>query len=127
MQVNRREIKRFDYSKSLRFSPMELILKENGSCELRYRYDWHMGAFPERYKYTHEGTRVLLNEPAFELNPGDYGRAVCNGRFVDWDDGTWWYEMSIVNVIVSQEEKISLNCFLENAPTHYYRQMAQLY
>lgn len=127
IQMNRREIKSFDQSKSLRFGPMELIPKENGGCELRYRYDWHSGALPERYKYTREGNRVSLNEPAFELNPGDYGRAICNGRFVDWDDGTWWYEMSIINVIISQEKNISLDCFLVNEPTHYYRQIAQLY
>lgn len=127
IKVDRRKIEEFNTQNSLRLSPMELIPKENDSCEIRYIYNWHMGAMPQRYKYTYERNYVPLNELAFELSLGDYGRAICNGRFVGCDTGTWWYEMSIVNVMVLQEKNVSLNCFLANTPTHYYYQLAQLY
>lgn len=35
--------------------------------------------------------------------------------------------MDIINVMILQENKILLNCFLENTPTHNYRQIAQLH
>ena len=40
---------------------------------------------PERYTYDKTGQKQPLNELALDLIPGDYGRAVCNGRFRDWD------------------------------------------
>lgn len=125
--VNRRVIEEFDMQNSLRISPMELIPKENDSCEVRYRYDWHKGAIPERYQYHREKGRILLNELAFELRPFDYGRSICNGRFIDWDTGIWWYEWSIANIMVLPDQKAPLDSFLANTPTHYYRQMAQLW
>ena len=122
-----RSIREFDIDNSLRINPMEIILKENNNCEVRYRYDWHKRALPERYKYTKEGSRLPLNELAFELQEGDYGRAICNGRFIDWDTGIRWYEMSVVNVMLVDEKSVSLNCFIDNMPTHYYHQMAVLF
>lgn len=124
-RINRRRIEEFDTKNSLRLGAIELIPKGN-NCEIRYRYDWHR-AIPERYKYTKEGTRLPLNELAFELCLGDYGRTVYNGRYVDIDTGTWYYKMDIVNVMISQENDVPLDCFLVNAPTHYYRQIAKLF
>lgn len=126
VQADYREIKEFDKENSLRVSPFELVLKGDDCCELRYRYDWHKRARPERYQYNGEGNRILLNELAFELCQDDYGRAICNGRFVDWDTGIWWYEMCITNVMILTRPNISLDCFLTNTPTHNYRQIAQL-
>jgi len=128
-KVDHRRIEEFDTKNSLCLSPMELIPKEENHCEVRYRYDWHR-AIPKRYKYTKEGHRVSLNELAFELHSGEYGRAVSNGRYVDINTGIWYYEMIIVNVMIvfpEQEKKVPLNCFLINTPTHYYQQFAQLF
>lgn len=123
-----RRMEQFDSRVSLHLRPMQLICKEDSSCEIRYRYDLHQGAKPERCKYSRERNGpVPLNEPAFELHPGDYGRAVCNGRFVDWDTGEWWYEWNITNIIVQAEKEASLDCFLAKEPTHYYQQIAQLW
>ena len=60
---------------------------------MRYRYDWHIDAMPERYTYDKTGQKLPLNELALDLAPGKYGRAVCNGRFRDWDTGIWYYLM----------------------------------
>ena len=71
---------------TMRLHPFELIQQESG-IQVRYRYDWHIGAMPERYTYDKTGQKQPLNELALDLIPGDYGRAVCNGRFRDWDTG----------------------------------------
>ena len=126
VKMDRRGVEAFDSWHSLRLSPMELTLKDNGHCEIRYRYDWHKGAIPGRYQYDRTGGRAPLNEPAFELCAGEYGRAICNGRFVDWDTGAWWYELSVTNVLMLAGKRAPLDCFLTHIPTHYYRQIAQL-
>ena len=65
---------------TMRLHPFELIQQESG-IQVHYRYDWHIGAMPERYTYDKTGQKQPLNELALDLIPGDYGRAVCNGRF----------------------------------------------
>lgn len=124
--ADRRVIEEFSAQNSLRLSPMELIPAVGGGCEMQYRYDWHKGAIPPRHQYDPTGGQMPLREPAFELHTGDYGRAVCNGRFVDLDTGNWWYELSITNVLVLAQKKAPPDCFLTNTPTHWYRQIAQL-
>ena len=62
---------------TMRLHPFELIQQESG-IQVRYRYDWHIGAMPERYTYDKTGQKLPLNELALGLIPGDYGRAVCN-------------------------------------------------
>ena len=64
---------------TMRLHPFELIQQESG-IQVRYRYDWHIGAMPERYTYDKTGQKQPLNELALDLIPGDYGRAICNGR-----------------------------------------------
>ena len=83
---------------TMRLHPFELIQQEHG-IHVRYRNDWHIGAMPERYTYDKTGQKQPLNELALDLAPGEYGRAVCNGRFRDWDTGIWYYVLDILNVI----------------------------
>ena len=89
------------------FTLFELIQQESG-IQVRYRYDWHIGAMPERYTYDKTGQKQPLNELALDLIPGDYGRAVCNGRFRDWDTGIWYYVLDILNVMPLAESTDSL-------------------
>ena len=77
---------------TMRLPPFELIQQEPG-IHVRYRNDWHIGAMPERYTYDKAGQKQPLNELALDLIPGDYGRAVCNGRFRDWDKRNEWEEI----------------------------------
>lgn len=74
---------------TMRLHPFELIQQESG-IQVHYRYDWHIGAMTERYTYDKAGKKQPLNELALDLAPGEYGRAVCNGRFRDWDTGIWY-------------------------------------
>ena len=44
---------------TMRLHPFELIQQESG-IQMRYRYDWHIGAMPERYTYDKTATRDAL-------------------------------------------------------------------
>ena len=104
---------------TIRLHPFELIQQEPG-IHVRYRNDWHIGAIPERYTYDKTGQKQPLNELALDLIPGDYGRAVCNGRFRDWDTGVWYYVLDILNVMPLAEPTDALTSFTDREPNKIY-------
>lgn len=110
---------------TIKFQPFELIQQEGG-IQVRYRYDWHLGAIPGRYTYDKTGQKRPLNELALDLTFGDYGRAICNGRFRDWDTGDWYYTLDILNVMLLSESTLSLDCFVDREPNQQYQQIALL-
>ncbi len=111
---------------TMRLHPFELIQQEPG-IHVRYRNDWHIGAMPERYTYDKTGQKQPLNELALDLIPGDYGRAVCNGRFRDWDTGVWYYVLDILNVMPLTEPTDSLTSFTDREPNKIYTRIARLW
>ena len=111
---------------SMRIHPFELIQKESG-LHVRDRNDWHIGAMPERYTYDETGQKQPLNELALDLAPGEYGRAVCNGRFRDWDTGIWYYVLDILNVMPLTEPTDSLTSFTDREPNKIYTRIARLW
>ena len=111
---------------TMRLQPFELIQQESG-IQVRYRNDWHIGAMSERYTYDKTGQKQPLNELALDLIPGDYGRAVCNGRFRDWDTGIWYYVLDILNVMPLTEPTDSLTSFTDREPNKIYTQMDRLW
>ena len=111
---------------TMRLHPFELIQQENG-IQVWYRYDWHIGAMPERYTYDKTGQKLPLNELALNLAPGEYGRAVCNGRFRDWDTGIWYYVLDILNAIPLAEPTDSLTSFTDKEPGKVYTQIDRLW
>ncbi len=68
-----------------------------------------------------------LNELALGLIPGDYGRAVCNGRFRDWDTGIWYYVLDILNVMPLAEPTDSLTSFMDREPSKIYTKIDRLW
>ena len=110
---------------TMQLQPFELIQQECG-IQVRYRYDWHTGAIPGRYTYDKTGQKLPLNELALDLMPGEYGRAICNGRFRDWDTGIWYYALDILNVMPLSEPVTSLECFVDREPNQVYKQIARL-
>ena len=111
---------------TMRLQPFELIQQESG-IQVRYRNDWHIGAMSERYTYDKTGQKQPLNELALDLIPGDYGRAVCNGRFRDWDTGIWYYVLDILNVMPLTEPTDSLTSFTDREPNKIYTRIARLW
>ena len=91
---------------TMRLHPFELIQQEPG-IHVRYRNDWHIGAMPERYTYDK--------------------RAVCNGRFRDWDTGIWYYVLDILNVMPLTEPTDSLTSFTDREPNKIYTQIDRLW
>ena len=127
VQKDFRVLKEWRNDSTVKFDPFELS-NTDGKPKIYYRFDLHRGALPERLKYDPNTSRyVPLHELAFELEPVDYGRAVCNGRFVDWDTGNWWYEMDILNIMFQPDPDIPLDCFLARKPNKTYQQIAQLW
>lgn len=112
---------------TIKFEPFEISIN-NDKIKIHYRYSLHHGSLPARHKYDPTiGQYVPLHELAFELKPNDYGRAICNGRFVDCDTGNWWYELDILNVILLSDTVAPLDCFLVREPNKKYKQIAQLW
>ena len=111
---------------TMRLHPFELIQQESG-IQVHYRYDWHIGAMPERYTYDKTGQKQPLNELALDLILGDYGRAVCNGRFRDWDTGIWYYALDILNVMPLTELTDSLTSFTDREPSKIYTKIDRLW
>ena len=95
--------------------------------QVRYRYDWHIGAIPERYTYDKTGQKLPLLELALDLSPGDYGRAICNGRFRDWDTGIWYYALDILNVLLPAAPTNALTSFMDREPSKVYTQIDRLW
>ena len=111
---------------TMRLQPFELIQQESG-IQVRYRNDWHIGAMSERYTYDKTGQKQPLNELALDLIPGDYSRAVCNGRFRDWDTGIWYYVLDILNVMPLAEPTDALTSFTDREPNKIYTQIDRLW
>ena len=110
----------------MRLQPFELTQRESG-VQVRYRYDWHIGAIPERYTYDKTGQKLPLLELALDLSPGDYGRAICNGRFRDWDTGIWYYALDILNVLLPAAPTNALTSFMDREPSKVYTQIDRLW
>ena len=127
-QINKdcRRLMEWKLNGTMRVHSFELIQQESG-IQVRYRYDWHIGAMPERYTYDKTGQKQPLNELALDLIPGDYGRAICNGRFRDWDTGIWYYVLDILNVMPLTEPTDALTSFMDREPNMIYTQIDRLW
>lgn len=112
-----------------------LIFRPDGDgWAVSFRWDTHRGGLPYRrgrnQDYNDPDSRLYrcdcLNEPAFRLAPGQYGRIVWNERRRDFDDGTWYYQLHIRNIAAVPDGAARAEVFL-GEPDHSYRQMAELY
>ena len=69
-----------------------------------------------------------LNETAFVLSPGQYGRIIWNERRTDYDDQTWYYQLHIRNLFyVPLDQNIKKDIFIAVQPDFVYKQIAVLY
>lgn len=110
---------------NIRIGAMEMI-HQGDAYELRYRYDLHR-AIPARNKYDPQiSMYVGLDEVAMTLGPHEYGRIIYNGRYTDYDTGSWYYNIDIMNIINLSEEKTPLHIFTSKEPDKSYHQIAFL-
>lgn len=69
-----------------------------------------------------------LNETAFVLSPGQYGRTIWNERRTDYDNRTWYYQLHICNLFHTLPGNPMQNdIFLSSNPDFVYKQLAALY
>jgi hypothetical protein len=68
--------------------------------------------------------RVGHELAAFVISTNEWGELRYNGRFVDFDTGSWWYEFHVYNI--GRFTKLSANCFLKTQPDHKFVEMARL-
>ena len=105
-------------------------------CSVSFFYDEHRSGMPCRrgrnQDFQNPGAPLYckdcLNETAFVLRPGQYGRITWNERRTDYDNGTWYYQLHILNLLhVSPEQSIKHDIFLAAQPDFEYKQIAVLY
>lgn len=69
-----------------------------------------------------------LNETAFVLSPGQYGRILWNERKTGDDDRTWYYQLHIYNLLYhTADQPPERDILILKEPDLCYQQMAVLY
>ncbi len=71
--------------------------------------------------------RDCLNEEAFLLEPGQYGRIIWNERCADCDTGHWYYQLHIYNILLFKRGVPPADILLTRQPDYEYSQLADLY
>ncbi|RKI65621.1 hypothetical protein D7V91_13970 [bacterium 1xD42-67] len=103
---------------------------------ISFFYDEHRSGMPYRRGHNQDFLdpssplyhKDCLNETAFILQPGQYGRIVWNERRTDYDDRTWYYQLHICNLFhTSLEQTVKEDIFLAVQPDLEYKQIADLY
>ena len=104
-------------------------------CTVTFFYDERRSGRPVRRGHNQDYwngksafcSRDILNETAFSLTEGKYGRVLWNERNLDQDTGEWYYQLHIVNFLYDPEKTPKPDVFLSRSPDHEYQQMAVLY
>lgn len=108
------------------------IQSEPYGCKAVFFYDERRSGQPVRrghnkdygnadsWLYRHD----ILNENAFSLKKGQYGRVIWNERITGWEE--WYYQLHIINLLYS-DKMPEADIFLNGKPDFEYKQMAELY
>lgn len=102
--------------------------------EVVFFYDEHRSGKPFRRGHNRDYhnsqspfyRKDCLNETAFVLKEGQYGRVVWNERKTDYDTGEWYYQLHVINLYYSQDKAIDSNIFTAHSPDVVYTQTAEV-
>ncbi|KAA8787086.1 hypothetical protein EC604_24955 [Paenibacillus amylolyticus] len=64
-------------------------------------------------------------ERAFGLTSNEYGRVLYNGRHIYQDTGEWYYELNILNMLLTEQK--DPNVLIDQEPLNVYNQIEILY
>jgi hypothetical protein len=92
--------------------------------EVYFKYSYYDCGKPFLNKYDETGTLIPLEEKAFILLDDEYGKVVFNGKYTDIDNGNWWYEKKVHNII--RTSKIHKDVFLRNEVIKSYKKLSIL-
>ena len=88
--------------------------------EVTFSYSQECGK-PVRYdKRNH-----ALTEQAFGLTSNEYRRILYNGRHIYQDTGELYYEIHIVNMLLTEQNRV--NMLIDHEPAAVYKQIEILY
>ena len=110
------------------------VKASDGGYRVSFFYDQHRSGAPYRrgrnQDYGNSRSpffcKDCLNEPAFTLLPGQYGRLLWNERRTDCDTGEWYYLLHIYN-LYSLTAPPPEDLLTAREPDFLYRQLAELY
>lgn len=111
------------------------IYLAKGRYEVTFFYDERRSGQPTRQGHNKDYHNInsplychnILNETAFSLGLGQYGRVIWNERKIDYDTGEWYYQLHVLNLLHSLNKMPETNTFLIHKPDFEYKQMAVLY
>ena len=105
-------------------------------CSISFFYDEHRSGMPYRRGRNQDFQnpsaplycKDCLNETAFVLSPGQYGRILWNERKTGDDDRTWYYQLHIYNLLYhTADQPPEPDILILKEPDLCYQQMAVLY
>ena len=111
------------------------IQSDAENYEVTFFYDEHRSGEPVRQGHNKDYHNIdsllyrhdILNEAAFSLERGQYGRVIWNERKINYDTGEWYYQWHIINLLHYQGKMPKKDIFLTSKPDFEYKQMAVLY
>ena len=117
----------------LNFTNLSFQMAED-DIEVTFFYDQNRSGRPFRRGHNKDFNnpqsplcgRDCLNETAFALKQGQYGRIKWNERRTDSDDGIWYYKLHIINLLYLSERKTSRDIFMSKILDYEYRQISAL-
>lgn len=103
-------------------------------CRASFFYDEHQSGKPYRRGHNKDYNNPdsplyrqdCLNETAFTLAPGQYGRILWNERRTDYDTGEWYYQLHIYNLVNVPGHQVKSSLLTSRSPDFIYRQKALL-
>lgn len=125
----------YSHLKDLNLANILITMKGDVSpLEVIFFYDEHRSGKPFRRGHNKDYHDVqsplyrkdCLNETAFILEKGQYGRIVWNERKTDFDTGEWYYQLHILNLYHLWDNVLKSDIFTVHVPDFEYRQMAEL-
>ena len=125
------------YSQLKEMNLANILITNKGDVsplEVTFFYDEHRSGKPFRRGHNKDYHNAqspfyrkdCLNETAFILEEGQYGRILWNERKTDFDTGEWYYQLHILNLCHLRDNEIKSNIFMAHIPDFEYRQMAEL-
>ena len=106
----------------------ETVVAPDRPDTLPLKIQWSAGVVETRFIWSKNecGAPRRNSHSLFQLQPGQWGRFICNGRFSkDWDISEWTYHKTVFNVAYVSEYDRDLFCHV--SPNFEAKRLARLW